>query len=315
MGKDTEKILAGQRFGRLTVLEKTDQRQDRYVLWRCRCDCGNEILVNTKHLKRGTKKDCGCIPKSSARNGAVPEDLTGQVFGDLTVLYREKNQNNRTCWMCRCTCGNTRIVQSRFLKSGEVTHCGCKKKTKYPMEEDLTGKKFGRLTVLYPCDVEDEKQGISWHCRCDCGNELDVPETGLIYGNNKSCGCLKKEVQQNIFQQLHLIDGTCLEWITNRKHRSDNTSGFRGVSRTGDGKYRVGIGFKKKRYYLGRFADFEEAVAAREEAEELIYGNFIRAYERWQEKVLTEDVSDGEEFVFEVEKVNGQLNIITNMRD
>ena len=54
-GKD----LTGQRFGKLTVVEQTDQRQDRYVLWRCRCDCGGEVLASTKRLMRGTVKDCG----------------------------------------------------------------------------------------------------------------------------------------------------------------------------------------------------------------------------------------------------------------
>lgn len=50
--------LEGQRFGHLTVLKKLDERENRYVVWLCRCDCGNEIKVNTRHLMRGTVKDC-----------------------------------------------------------------------------------------------------------------------------------------------------------------------------------------------------------------------------------------------------------------
>lgn len=46
--------LEGQRFGHLTVLKKLDERENRYVVWLCRCDCGNEIKVNTRHLMRGT---------------------------------------------------------------------------------------------------------------------------------------------------------------------------------------------------------------------------------------------------------------------
>ena len=42
--------LEGQRFGHLTVLKKLDERENRYVVWLCRCDCGNEIKVNTRHL-------------------------------------------------------------------------------------------------------------------------------------------------------------------------------------------------------------------------------------------------------------------------
>lgn len=61
--------LEGQRFGHLTVLKKLDERENRYVVWLCRCDCGNEIKVNTRHLMRGTVKDCGCIPENSAKRG------------------------------------------------------------------------------------------------------------------------------------------------------------------------------------------------------------------------------------------------------
>ena len=48
--------LTGQKFGELTVLERTKERQDGYCVWRCRCSCGKEILVNTKRLQRGTMR-------------------------------------------------------------------------------------------------------------------------------------------------------------------------------------------------------------------------------------------------------------------
>lgn len=37
---DRAKDLLNQRFGRLVVIEKTDQRQDGRVVWKCKCDCG-----------------------------------------------------------------------------------------------------------------------------------------------------------------------------------------------------------------------------------------------------------------------------------
>ena len=45
--------LIGMRYGKLTVVERTDQREGGYCLGRCRCDCGGEILVSTKRLKTG----------------------------------------------------------------------------------------------------------------------------------------------------------------------------------------------------------------------------------------------------------------------
>ena len=59
-------------------------------------------------------------------------------------------------------------------------------------KRNLTGQKFGRLTVLY--ELPERKNGkIQWRCRCDCGNEKDVLSTSLTSGHTQSCGCLQKE--------------------------------------------------------------------------------------------------------------------------
>ena len=55
--------LTGERFGKLIVIEKAGIQEDRYWTWRCRCDCGNEVIVNTKRLRRGTISHCGCDKK------------------------------------------------------------------------------------------------------------------------------------------------------------------------------------------------------------------------------------------------------------
>lgn len=128
---------------------------------------------------------------------------------------------------------------------------------------DLTGMRFGRLVAEYKTSKRDYKGSVYWHCRCDCGNEIDVPADGLRTGNNLSCGCLKRMNQKHINETLHLVDGTCLDWLEKRKSRSDNTSGCQGVSRLKNGKYRVNIGFKGKRYYLGVYSDLGKAIAVR----------------------------------------------------
>ena len=56
---------------------------------------------------------------------------------------------------------------------------------------DETGKQYGELTVLYR--AENNKSGRAmWHCRCSCGNELDVLGKSLRNGNTKSCGCYQR---------------------------------------------------------------------------------------------------------------------------
>ena len=305
-GKD----LTGQRFGKLTVIEQTDRRQDRYILWRCRCDCGGEVLASTKRLMRGTVRDCGCVPRSDARRGSIAEDLTGQRFGSLTVVSRAENQNGRTSWLCRCDCGNEKIATAHDLKAGKVKSCGCLRYEHGYNRVDLTGSRFGRLTALYPTEKRDRKGSIYWHCRCDCGNETDVTESGLVHGNYRSCGCLKLENQKNISKQLHMIDGTCLEILENRKYRRDNKSGFRGVCQLRNRRYRVDIGFKGRRFYVGCYEDYDEAVRARLKAEEMIHGGFVKAYYAWKQKA-DEDPEWGEEnpLVFEVDKKNGGLTV------
>lgn len=70
-------------------------------------------------------------------------------------------------------------------------------KTKGPVRrpkriKDLTGQKFGRLTVLNHIYV-DKKPYSRWLCRCDCGNEVVRTRGDLTSGHSRSCGCLAKE--------------------------------------------------------------------------------------------------------------------------
>ena len=66
--------------------------------------------------------------------------------------------------------------------------------------KDLTGKKYGRLTVVeraedytYPSGNKDRQ----WLCRCDCGNEIVVKKAYLMSGKDQSCGCAKAEKKAN----------------------------------------------------------------------------------------------------------------------
>ena len=61
---------------------------------------------------------------------------------------------------------------------------------------DLTGQKFGRLTVLYRYGYSKGKsktKRITWMCECDCGNKKVIIGEDLKSGSTKSCGCLKAE--------------------------------------------------------------------------------------------------------------------------
>jgi hypothetical protein len=62
-------------------------------------------------------------------------------------------------------------------------------KTKYA-HQDLSGKRFGLLSVLCKTEGRDRKGAIIWKCACDCGNETNVRSDSLLSGHTRSCGCL-----------------------------------------------------------------------------------------------------------------------------
>ena len=57
---------------------------------------------------------------------------------------------------------------------------------------DLTGYKYGRLTVISRSDNIGRR--VAWNCKCDCGNEVVVQSVCLRSGGTRSCGCIKKEI-------------------------------------------------------------------------------------------------------------------------
>ncbi len=59
---------------------------------------------------------------------------------------------------------------------------------------DITGERFGRLTVMGLSHVNGRRQSV-WICRCDCGNIVELRKSHFAYKNSKqkSCGCLHRE--------------------------------------------------------------------------------------------------------------------------
>lgn len=57
---------------------------------------------------------------------------------------------------------------------------------------DITGKRFGRLTVLKIVGCNKWREAM-WLCRCDCGNEISVASNNLRRSHTQSCGCLQRE--------------------------------------------------------------------------------------------------------------------------
>lgn len=97
-----------------------------------------------------------------------------------------------------CKCGNTINVTDTHLKSGHTTSCGCfhKKIMQDFLIKDISGQKFGKLTVLEKAYIKNGRQ--YWHCKCDCGKTCIAYTTSLLSGKRKSCGCLISKAEYEL---------------------------------------------------------------------------------------------------------------------
>lgn len=55
--------ITGVKFGRLTVLRKSDMSSSNGVMWICKCECGVEKIIRGKHLRYGKINSCGCLER------------------------------------------------------------------------------------------------------------------------------------------------------------------------------------------------------------------------------------------------------------
>ena len=265
-----KKDLTGLRSGRVTALEATEQKYRGSTLWRCRCDCGREMLLEPYRILNGSVKSCGC-----QRGEKRILDLTGQRFGRLTALERLDEKSGKSyLWRCRCDCGRELKVRATALTTGNTTICGCARtEALHGRAKDITGCRFGALTALRPTQ-ERRRGSVLWECRCDCGRTVRYSHNELRYAGVTSCGCRRYSARP---LNLRYVDGTCVEALERNDLRRDNTSGHTGVVKLKNG-WSARIGFKGRSYYLGCYRDYDLAVAAREQAEEQLHHAFLDWY-------------------------------------
>lgn len=110
-----------------------------------------------------------------------------------------------------------------------------------PPFKDLTGKRFGRLLVLYRTEnrIISGSTRVFYHCRCDCGREVDVQGGSLRNGLSHSCGCLQREsAKTGNSKRTHGMTGTRIHRIwkglncrcNNKNHPKYSRYGERGIT-------------------------------------------------------------------------------------
>lgn len=170
-------------------------------------------------------------------------DLTGRVFNRLRVivfagyfLHSSKSKKKEARWFAECSCDKSILVSSSSLMSGNTKSCGCHKREL--ALSDITGQRFGRLTVLREVNNSKYKSNIAmWECLCDCGNIVATQGTALRNGHTKSCGCFRLDmasenaiIHGGSYTRLYQTWADMKSRCNNPNHKSYINYGGRGIS-------------------------------------------------------------------------------------
>lgn len=224
--------------------------------------------------------------------GFKTEDLSGKKFNFFTVIKqvpRPPNQKcNHTFWLCKCDCGNEKIVDQRALKSGNTKSCGCYAKTLAKQQISKYNENKPRKTNHYITELnkvrfftkeltefivnkEDfEKVHSRYWVKRDKYISSKNPEGSSpryiqlhrFILNNVPQGMDVDHINRNTFdnrrENLRIV--TKAENNRNKGIPKNNKTGFLNVYyRKSKDKYEAQFTFQKKTYNLGQFENPEEA--------------------------------------------------------
>lgn len=144
-----KKDLTGQRFGRLVVI---GEEAEPYIppvgvktrRWKCRCDCGREVVHSRKDLLSGKITSCGCPLREESRKTVA--EKVGQVDGtnlSATSPNRKPDKNNKSgvkgvyyskiekCWIAKIGVKRKTITIGRFCSREDAAEARKKAEEKY----------------------------------------------------------------------------------------------------------------------------------------------------------------------------------------
>ena len=169
---------------RITVLEKDLNNKTKITKWICKCECGTIFSAAGTKIRNGWTRSCGCLQKevTSKRTRA---DLTGQQFGNLTVIKSLGTYGHTVLWECKCKCGNIKYATSNNLLSGQTHSCGCL-------------KSYGELLVKQYLT----EHNIEYQSEYNLGNLRNIPKSSAridfaIIKNNLPIGFIEVDGVQH----------------------------------------------------------------------------------------------------------------------
>lgn len=138
--------IDGQRFGKLIVLETIWDNGKPKV--RCKCDCGNEIILNKNDVQSGHTLSCGCLHKE-VTSKTNTKDWTNIVsdYGVEFISQSRQNKAGQWLWYCKCPiCNDIFEALPAKIMGGHTTSCGCKIQSS---GERLIKKTLDELNIKY----------------------------------------------------------------------------------------------------------------------------------------------------------------------
>lgn len=127
---------------------------------------------------------------------------------------------------------------------------------------DLTGRQFGDLTVLGK--AKTKQKGRFWNVKCVCGNELVVKQSDLKNQVMTNCG----HEEETAVKEVKKVAPKKVKPAAKKTSKGTGHVGVSMVELKSGTRYKANISVEGKNKHLGTFDTLEEAVAAREEAEE-----------------------------------------------
>lgn len=187
-GKPLIELPIGKKFGRLTLLGRSNRRDPKTLWVSMRCDCSTVKDVNWGNVRNGSTKSCGCQKNPI-------KDRTGQRFGSLVAIHRIDVGKKPVYWHCQCDCGKTKAVLSACLGGGDTQSCGCKvhqhlraisKKGASTLK--LPYGESSRRIVLQRYKNQAKSRGYSWEL-------TDEQATWMFHQPCEYCGSSPSSVQ------------------------------------------------------------------------------------------------------------------------
>lgn len=134
-GKD----ISGFKSGTLTVVKPTNERsRNGSIIWECVCECGNKLYLPKERIEKNPYCE-NCNKKYNFI------DFTGKQVGVLSVIEYAGDSN----WLCKCECGNKKIVHRKVLINGATYACSCKHKLHKAECNTTHGKSNTRLYYVW----------------------------------------------------------------------------------------------------------------------------------------------------------------------